>query len=169
MKYTEQLWFLLFEPGTRECIVGYSDNIIRNYDNVDDDDNDNGDDNGKDNGKDTGKDEDNGNDIGKEDDNGDDTGKDDDDDDDDDDDEETYRKMAEEAMAQAFNVTLEQEVSRGMGEWVESTKKLGGWTATTLESNMEYTQFAETILTLSPSHLAFHRFAGDVLRSLGRH
>ncbi|KIL54091.1 hypothetical protein M378DRAFT_174444, partial [Amanita muscaria Koide BX008] len=118
----------------------------------------------------------NGNDSGKEDDNSDDTGK--DDDDDDDEDEEDYRKMAEErmaqaaeetAMAQAFDVTLEQEVSRGMGEWVESTKKLGGWTATKLESDMEYTQFAETILTLSPSHPAFHRFAGDVLRSLGHH
>ncbi|KAM6499170.1 hypothetical protein JOM56_004684 [Amanita muscaria] len=44
--------------------------------------------------------------------------------------------------------------------------KLGGWTAMTLESDIEY---AETILTLSPSHPAFHRFAGDVLRSLGHH
>ncbi|KIL64211.1 hypothetical protein M378DRAFT_60717, partial [Amanita muscaria Koide BX008] len=27
MKYLEQVWFLLFAPGTRECILGYSDNI----------------------------------------------------------------------------------------------------------------------------------------------
>ncbi|KIL64214.1 hypothetical protein M378DRAFT_63700, partial [Amanita muscaria Koide BX008] len=32
MKYTEQVWFLLFAPGTRECVVGYSDDLVRNYD-----------------------------------------------------------------------------------------------------------------------------------------
>ena len=29
MKYLNQVWFLLFAPGKRDCIMGYSDDIIR--------------------------------------------------------------------------------------------------------------------------------------------
>ncbi|KAM6499177.1 hypothetical protein JOM56_004685, partial [Amanita muscaria] len=84
MEYIGQLWFLLFKPGTRECVLGYSE-IIRNLDNDED---------------------------------------------------KHYRDMTEDeemaqvaegtAMAQAFDIALEQEVPRGMDEWAEFTKKLGG-------------------------------------------
>ncbi|KIL64216.1 hypothetical protein M378DRAFT_11603 [Amanita muscaria Koide BX008] len=102
MEYGGQLWFLLFEPGTREYVVGYGD-IINKFDNHDD--------------------------------------------------EETYQyrdmtedeemaQVAEEtAMTQAFDVALEQEFPRGMDEWAEFTKKLGGqWT--TLLRQMKYTYAA---------------------------
>lgn len=29
MKYLEKIWFLLFTPGSRECIMGYSEDIAR--------------------------------------------------------------------------------------------------------------------------------------------
>ena len=32
MKYLEQVWFLLFSPGKRDCVVGYSHDIIREDD-----------------------------------------------------------------------------------------------------------------------------------------
>jgi hypothetical protein len=37
MNYLDRVWFLLFAPGTRDCILGYSDNITRKI-GVDDDD-----------------------------------------------------------------------------------------------------------------------------------
>jgi hypothetical protein len=33
MKYLEQVWFILFMPGKRDCISGYSHDIIERYDN----------------------------------------------------------------------------------------------------------------------------------------
>ncbi|KAM6499157.1 hypothetical protein JOM56_004665 [Amanita muscaria] len=88
MKYTKQVWFLLFAPGTRECIMGYSDDITNDYEEDEDED-------------------------------------------------AQWEKWAAEetAMAQAFDVRLRQEVSRGMGILpVMFTNKMGGWTAMTLES-----------------------------------
>ena len=35
MKYLQQIWFLLFTPGKRDCIVGYSDDITDDEDRED--------------------------------------------------------------------------------------------------------------------------------------
>ncbi|KAM6499180.1 hypothetical protein JOM56_004688 [Amanita muscaria] len=116
MTYLEKVWYLLFAPGTRKCIMGYSDDFIRNYDNVDD--------------------------------------------------AQCEKWVAEEtAMAQAFDVTLVREVSRSMGVFVGITKKLGGWTAMTIESQLQYTQYAEAIMTLPSDHPAYHGLMKDVFRS----
>jgi hypothetical protein len=120
MQYLNQVWFFLFAPGTRECIVGYSDDIIRNTKVDDDGDGD------------------------------------------------TYEKRAadETAMAEAFDVTLEQEVSRGMGRLVKFTNKLGGWTASTVQSNLEFSQYTDAIMTLPGSHPAHGELMDRVLGPL---
>ena len=100
MKYLNQVWFLLFTPGKRDCIMGYSDDII--WKEVDDN--------------------------------------------------RDKRAADEVAMAQEFDVKLEQEVSRGMGRLVDITKKLCGWHACTLQSSLESSQFTDAILTLPNSH-----------------
>jgi hypothetical protein len=38
MTYLDQVWFFLFAPGKRDCIVGYSDRIIRDTEQDYDDD-----------------------------------------------------------------------------------------------------------------------------------
>ena len=62
------------------------------------------------------------------------------------------------AMAQEFDVKLEQDVSRGMGRLVNITKKLGGWHASTLQSSLESSQYADAMLTLPGSHPAHTAF-----------
>ena len=104
MKYLDQVWFLLFAPGKRDCTMGYSDDIIWKTE-VDDN-------------------------------------------------HDTYSKMAadEAAMAQEFDVKLEQAVSQGMGQLVDITKKLCGWHACMLQSSLESSQYTDAIWTLPDSH-----------------
>ncbi|KAM6499155.1 hypothetical protein JOM56_004663 [Amanita muscaria] len=126
MTYLDQVWFFLFAPGTRECIIGNSDNIIRNYDYMKIDD------------------------------------------------PEMHRKKVEAeaaeetAMAQAFDVRLEEDVSRGMAEVVKIANKLSGWTATTAQDSLEYAQYVEAIMTLPYSHPAHRGLMQDVLGPLFR-
>ncbi|KAM6499156.1 hypothetical protein JOM56_004664 [Amanita muscaria] len=117
MKYLDQVWFFLFAPGTRECIMGNSDDIVRNAKDYDDG---------------------------------------------------LWEKMAadETAMAQTYDVRLEREVSLGMDKLVKFTKKLGGWTATTVQSSLENTQYVEAIMTLPYSHPAHRGLIQDVLGPL---
>jgi len=37
MKHMEQVWFLFFMPGKRDCISGYSEDVIRKHDDKDED------------------------------------------------------------------------------------------------------------------------------------
>ena len=112
MKYLDEVWFLLFVPGKREGIVGYSDRIIRNI--LPDDDDDDADTVTEDDGY----------------------------------DEDEKIAAEERAIAQAFDVKLKHEISRGSEKMVDITQKLGGWTASTLQSGLEKSQFAEAILCI---------------------
>ena len=74
------------------------------------------------------------------------------DDDDDDDDECEQRGFAEEvALAQEFDVKLEQEFSRGMAALVSLSESLAGWKARTVQSRME---FWDELFSLPISHPA---------------
>ncbi|KIL56232.1 hypothetical protein M378DRAFT_172856 [Amanita muscaria Koide BX008] len=89
-----------------------------------------------------------------------------DNDDDDGYDEEKKLAAEETAIAQAFDVKLEHEVSRGREEMVDITQKLGGWTASTLQSGFEDAQFAEAIMTLPITHPAHRGLMENVFRDL---
>jgi hypothetical protein len=119
MTYVDEVWFFLFAPGKRDCIVGSSGRISRteqHYDNT------------------------------------------------------IFAKWAadETAMAQEFDVKLEQEVSRGMARFVSHTKKLGGWQASTGQSNLEFSEYANAIMALPGSHPAHHALMDSVLGSFSR-
>lgn len=113
MKYLEQVWYLLFIPGKRDCIMGNSPDIAI-------------------------KDED-----------------------------EDERQVADEvALAQQFDARLEQDVSRGLATLVKYSQKLGGWSASTLESTLESAQYAEAIMTLPHSHPAQRELFASMFRTI---
>ncbi|KAF8344453.1 hypothetical protein F5887DRAFT_1062099 [Amanita rubescens] len=58
----------------------------------------------------------------------------------------------ETAIAKEFDVKLERDVSRGMACLVGHTKTLGGWTASTAQSYLEFSQYANAIMELPQSH-----------------
>jgi hypothetical protein len=185
MKYLEQVWFLLFTPGERDCVMGYSHDIVVPDEEDDEDmgDEDIGDAKGN---KDELKDLQDEADIheqgevkGKEkEDKGDEEVKgvkqdkeemeDEEDEeeeeiDEDEDYEPEQRGAAEEtALAQQFDVTLEQEVSRGMAVVVKISNKLGGWSASMLEDNLMFAQYAEAVMTLPTSHPAYRTLISNV-------
>ncbi|KIL54912.1 hypothetical protein M378DRAFT_173948 [Amanita muscaria Koide BX008] len=72
----------------------------------------------------------------------------------------------ETVMAQVFDAKLEREISRGRGRLVKVTKNLGGWTAMTSESQLQYAQYAEAVTTLPTSHPAYRGLMEDMFRSL---
>ena len=115
MTYLDEVWFFLFTPGKRDCIVGHSGRITRK------------------------------------------TGQD-------------YAKMAadEKAIAMEFDVKLKNEVSRGMARLVGYTKKLGGWQASTAQSNLEYSQYADAIMELPGSHPMRRALINDMFGDLFR-
>ena len=114
MTYLEEVWFLLFAPGTRNCISGYSEKVDRRTYNGDDEDEEP---------------------IF--------------------DDEEDERLKAEKlALAQKFDIKLEQEVKRGADIMVDVFKNLAGWDVTAMESDLQSSQFATAIMTLPGVHPA---------------
>jgi hypothetical protein len=120
MTYVDQVWFFLFAPGKRDCIVGYSDRIARETEQDYDD--------------------------------------------------AVFAKMAadETAMAKEFDVKLEQEVSRGMARLVRHTEKLGGWKASTAQSNLEFSQYADAIMGLPGSHPMHRALVNNILGTFSR-
>ena len=119
MTYLDEVWFFLFAPGKRDCIVGHSDRITRKIEDYD-----------------------------------------------------KEKWAAEEtAIAKEFDVKLEREVSRGMAtpRLLHHTKKLGGWAASTAQSNLEYSQFANAIMEHPDSHPMMYRaLMHNVLSSISR-
>ena len=153
MKYLEQVWFILFMPGKRDCISGYSRNIIRKgdyeYDQGEEDAKNDEEDNDKDDG--------------------------DGDDEMDDDEYERYmeeqeKKMAaEEAeIAQKFDLKLTQEVSKGAADIVDITKKLAGWESTMIHQDNELAQYFEAVMTLPITHSAHKGMMATVMSSIHR-
>lgn len=118
MNYLDKVWFFLFAPEKRDCIVGYSDNIVRKTELDDDPD--------------------------------------------------MCTKMAadETAMAKEFDVKLEQEISRGMARLANITKKLGGWHASMVQSDLELSQYTDAIMTLPGSHPAHRALMENIFRDL---
>lgn len=114
MKQLEAVWFILFFPGKRDGITGYSPNIE------------------------------------------DDTGM---------NDEEEQRKETE--LAQQFDDKLTQETRRvATLHLVNITKKLCGWDASMLQSNLQSAQLMEAIQTLPPDHPAYRTMVEEVMSSV---
>jgi len=128
MTYLEEVWFLLFAPGTRNCISGYSEKVDwKTYDGDDEDEEPIFDD------------------------------------------EEDERVKAEKlAIAQKFDIKLEQEVKRGADIMVEVSKKLAGWDATTMGSDLQFSQYATAMMTLPGVHPAKQALAQNVWSSIRR-
>lgn len=115
MTHVDQVWFFLFMPGTRDCILGSSGPIIRKTEASDSWD---------------------------------------------------RREADESAMAKEFDVKLVQEVSGGMWRLVKHTKKLGGWKASTVQSELESSQYVEAVMTLPDSHPAHRALMDAVFRDI---
>ena len=160
MKYLDQVWFLLFTPGERDCIVGNSEDIIRREDEADmedketeesEEDKDQKDKENEENAKDK-----------------DDNEEEEEEDEEDEDDVEDYEEKipAEELdLAQKFDARLEREISTGMVKFnVKFTKKLGGWDASMLQDNLLFAQYADAILTLPGSHPAKRALLADIFK-----
>ena len=181
MKYLEQVWYLLFTPGERDCVMGYSHDIIVS-DSEDDEvmkekkvnvPEDLPDEANKEHAEDKGQEKkDKGNEGVKEvkqdkeemNDEADDEEDDEEDDEDIDDSSYHQRGAAEETqLSQQFDVTLEKEVSRGMAYIVKITHKLGGWNASTLEESLTLAQYAQAVMTLPMSHPAYTSFLSNML------
>jgi hypothetical protein len=163
MKYLEQVWFILFMPGKRDCISGYSHDIIERYDDeYDDEEEEKNDDDGEEE-----KNNNENNDDGEEEKNNDENNN----------DENEYaryeeeekRMVAEEVeIAQKFDLKLTQEVSKGAAEFVDITKKLGGWESTMLHDDLELAQYFEAVRTLPMSHPAHQDMMERVMSSIRR-
>jgi len=212
MKYLEQVWYLLFSPGDRDCMVGYSHDIIteeeedENTDDgeykeeVDDEDENMDEDDDEDMESDDEEDKEDevtqdeadkevkglveeekeqkekvkGDEEGDEDkhDKGPyqeeekDDEKDMEDQADEDEDDEEPGAAKEVVLAQEFDVVLEQDVSRGNAIFVIAggSKKLAGWSASTLNDSLRVAQYAQAMMTLPTSHPAFSTFMSTMLR-----
>jgi len=161
MKYLEQVWFFLFMPGKRDCISGYSHDIIERYDDeYDDEEEEKNDDDG-----DEEKNNNENNDDGEEEKNNDENN----------DDENEYaryeeeekRMVAEEVeIAQKFDLKLTREVSQGAAECVGITRKLGGWDASTINQDLAVAQYVEAIQTLPISHPAYQGVMEAMMSSI---
>jgi hypothetical protein len=146
MKYLEQVWFILFMPGKRDCISGYSHDIIRRYDDEYDDEEEKNDDENNDDGE----DENNDDEYARY-------------------EEEEKRMVAEEVeIAQKFDPKLTKEVSKGAADVVDITKKLGGWESTMLHDDLELAHYFEAVRTLPMSHPAHKGMMESVMSSIRR-
>jgi hypothetical protein len=125
-KYLEQVWFILFMPGKRDCISGYSHDIIERYDHHEEAKN---------------KDNDDNDDEGEE--------KNDNDDGEGENDDEYARYEEEEKriVAKTFDLMLTQEISKGAADFVDVTKKLCGWESTMLHDDLELARYFEAVGT----------------------
>ena len=112
MNYINEVWFILFAPGKRDCIIGHSDPIISKTESNDE------------------------------------------------------MEANETAIAKEFDVKLMQDVSRGMGKLVKFNKKLCGWQAGTVQSNLEDSQYAESMMALPGSHPAQRAFMEHMFRDI---
>jgi hypothetical protein len=112
MKYLEQIWFILFVPGSRDGISGYSPDIPYSDDWFED------------------------------------TGI-----------------ARDKALAEDYDAKLCKEVSRIGTLGVVAGKKVAGWKANTLESDMEFAQMAEAIMGLPTNHPARVQMIQGVFRS----
>jgi hypothetical protein len=128
MTYLEEVWYLLFTPGDRECFSGYSEKVNRReYDGDDEDEEPVFDD------------------------------------------EEDERLKAEKLdMAQKFDIKLAREVKRGAGIMVHVSHKLAGWNSTTMESDLQFSQYATAIMTLPRVHPAQRALMENVMSSFRR-
>ena len=153
MEYCEQVWFLLFTPGSRDCIVGHSDDIIREEDEEEEEEEEEDEEVRLEEGVVKGMAH-----LGCSDDVVMKTDEEDEEvrlegdvvsgmahlgcsDDvvmkaDEEDEEDMWERWAAEevALAQKFDVRLEQDILRGMAQSLNSTKKLGGWDAHTVQT-----------------------------------
>jgi hypothetical protein len=128
MTYLEEVWFLLFAPGTRDCISGYSEKVDRRiYD-----------------------------------------GDDEDEEPVFDDDEDERVKAEKLAMAQKFDVKLERQVKRGANIMVDVSHKLAGWDATTMQGDLQFSQYATAIMTLPHGHPERQALMKNVMSSIIR-
>jgi hypothetical protein len=141
MKHMEQVWFLLFMPGKRDCISGYSEDIIREEVDEYEDENEE-------------VDEDKDGDKDKE-------------EEDEEEDERMIERMEIE-IAKKFDLKLVREVSKGAADIVDITKKLGGWEATMLHQDLEVAQFHEAIMTLPSSHPASIAHRENMMENIRR-
>ncbi|KIK06042.1 hypothetical protein K443DRAFT_674606 [Laccaria amethystina LaAM-08-1] len=112
MKYLEQIWFILFVPGSRDGISGYSPDIPYSDDWFED------------------------------------TGI-----------------ARDKALAEDYDAKLCKEVSRIGTLGVVAGKKVAGWVASTLESDLELAQMAEAIMGLPANHPARVQMIQGVFRS----
>jgi hypothetical protein len=212
MKYLDEVWYLLFSPGKRDCIMGYSHHIIteededvedKEYDpdmededddiDMDDEEDDKvtqdeavkevkgleeeekehkkGDEE-KDNEEDAEGDEDMQDkglnqkqekvdeEVKKE--KEDQADEDEDDEKDEGDEPEEPGAAKEVVLAEEFDAILKQDVSRGRHAFVKLSKKLAGWSASTLAHNLAVAQYAEAMMTLPTSHPAFTAFMSNM-------
>ena len=146
MEYIEQVCFVLFMPGKRDCISGNSD-VIR---------------------KGTDEDKEEGDEEGDE---GDEEGEEGEEEEEEEEEEEyEYEQMIAEGIeiAKKFDRKLVREVSKGAADIVDITKKLGGWEATMLHEDLENAQFHEAIMTLPQSHPASVAHRENMMESIRR-
>jgi hypothetical protein len=159
MKYLEAIWFILFLPGKRDGISGYSPNIdadeVSDNEEVSDDEE-----------------------VSDAEEISDD--KEVSDDEDVSDDEEVseeqrmyYKKQQrmitkDTKVAQQFDLKLTEQIPRGATRIVSITKRLCGWDAWMLESSLEEAQLMEAIETLPQSHPAYKTMIRSMFSSLRR-
>jgi hypothetical protein len=151
MKYLQAVWFILFLPGKRNGISGYSPDI--DADEVSDDED-------VFDGKEVSHDEKVSHDGEVS-----------------DDEEEYCRRMYakeqqrianETELAKQFDRKLTREISRGATDIVDITEKLCGWAASMLEGSLENAQFMTAMLTLPPSHPGRRAMTRDIMSSISR-
>lgn len=139
MKYLQAVWFILFLPGKRNGISGYSPDI--DADEVSDDEEVCDDEKVSDDEEEYCRRMD-----AKE-----------------------QQRIANEAeLAKQFDRKLTREISRGATDIVDITEELCGWAASMLEGNLENARFVTAMLVLPPSHPGRRAVTRDIMSSVSR-
>ncbi|KAF8800398.1 hypothetical protein BYT27DRAFT_7200306 [Phlegmacium glaucopus] len=141
MKYLSEVWFVLFTPGEKGGVCGYSDKLPF----PDFEDEEEGEDEDHDEDQDRDEEEDEG--EGRE---------------------AIVEAKTDRELAEIFDEKLVDEFSRWGIIRALASKRLAGWEAETLESNLETAQFSSAILSLPLHHPARESFMRDFFASLAR-